>query len=681
MNSDLGLLQLDVVVTDAAGKPVTGLQAKDFTLLDNGQPIKIVSFQPNGGALGRPESPVAVVLVLDMLELPRNLVLDELNSVQAFLRRNGGHLAQPISVFTLLETGLWQIGDASRDGNLLAQQVAHNTAFRLIRSFTRSQAVGGAESGASADRPWLKALKSLGEIATAERRAPGRKLLLWIGPGDGAGSGSVGNLTGPRENTFDTICWFSTLLREARMSLYNFSLGEINPSEFYLAYVPGVRVDAKVSAANLDRKVLAVQSGGRVLNRSFDLVAEMESCTDHANAFYTVTFDPPPAGRMDDYHTLKVQIDQPGLTVRSNTGYYDQPFYSDPPDPAIRQVTVALLEQILQAKPKNGDAEVAKQLQTIALTQRLDSQPGNAAVHGKKTEQALTIVTAESAFLPPPAAAIPADPPPDANAQRRLIALVANYLQQTMTKLPNFFAVRTTAHYQETAEFDAMHRRVVREPMHLAERYQETVVYRDGRELASVKHGKRNNRSVKYPYLVTYGTFGPVLGFVQDVIAAPGALTWSRWEQSPSGPRAVFRYHLAASSSRLLQGCCLPDGEGTTAFDRFVGYQGEITIDPAVGAIFRLQVDADIHQFPPMSRSDIVITYSSVEIGGETYICPQRSVSIAKSRSLTLMRQWDEGFRTYGPWATLVNDVSYGEYHMFRGESRILPGFSPDPQQ
>jgi len=27
----------------------------------------------------------------------------------------------------------------------------------------------------------------------------------------------------------------------------------------------------------------------------------------------------------DEYHNLKVQADRPGLTVRTNVGYYDQP--------------------------------------------------------------------------------------------------------------------------------------------------------------------------------------------------------------------------------------------------------------------------------------------------------------------------------------------------------------------
>jgi hypothetical protein len=43
-----------------------------------------------------------------------------------------------------------------------------------------------------------------------------------------------------------------------------------------------------------------------------------------------------------------------------------------------------------------------------------------------------------------------------------------------------------------------------------------------------------------------------------------------------------------------------------------------------------------------------------------------------------MLGEWDESFLTYGPWATLVNEITYGDYHMFRGESRVMPGFNPD---
>jgi hypothetical protein len=36
-----------------------------------------------------------------------------------------------------------------------------------------------------------------------------------------------------------------------------------------------------------------------------------------------------------------------------------------------------------------------------------------------------------------------------------------------------------------------------------------------------------------------------------------------------------------------------------------------------------------------------------------------------------------ESFRSYGPYTTMLNDVGFDRYHMFRSESRILTGFAP----
>jgi hypothetical protein len=300
-------------------------------------------------------------------------------------------------------------------------------------------------------------------------------------------------------------------------------------------------------------------------------------------------------------------------------------------------------------------------------------------MHGKKSQQALVALADGSAFLPLPPAEIPADAPPDADAQLRMISLAADYLENTMPKLPNFFATRTTIRYEETARFDAVNKKMNYEPLRTEEQFKESVIYRDGNEVADARTEKHGNRGTNDPYLITYGTFGPLLDFARDAIATPGALIWSRWEQSPAGLRAVFGYTVPAERSLFrVQGCCLPDGHGTSGFDKGTGHHGEIAIDPASGAILRLQAEADLTNFPKVALSSIMITYGPVQLGGKAYICPLRSVSILRSRSVNMLMDWDEGFRAYGPYATMVNDITYQDYHMSRGESHLLPGFTPE---
>jgi hypothetical protein len=123
---------------------------------------------------------------------------------------------------------------------------------------------------------------------------------------------------------------------------------------------------------------------------------------------------------------------------------------------------------------------------------------------------------------------------------------------------------------------------------------------------------------------------------------------------------------------------CLPDGDGTQAYQRYAGYHIDVAIDPDNGATLRVSFQFDLKSTTPLTRSDIMIEYGPVEIGGQTYFCPLRSVSMVRSRSVDVLSDWDESFRSYGPYATMLNDISFDRYHVFRSESHILTGFTTD---
>jgi hypothetical protein len=79
-----------------------------------------------------------------------------------------------------------------------------------------------------------------------------------------------------------------------------------------------------------------------------------------------------------------------------------------------------------------------------------------------------------------------------------------------------------------------------------------------------------------------------------------------------------------------------------------------------------------------MDRDEIVIDYGPVDIGGKTYLCPTRSLSLARGRSIVSLKRWDQSFLTYGPYSTKMNDMRFSSYHAFRAQARILPGFKPE---
>ena len=690
-----GLIKLDVTVADAAGKAVPGLELADFNLLENGRTQRIISFQAFDGREAQTEPPVKIILLIDTLDLPVDLARRERDAVETYLRKDGGHLAHPITVFLLSETGLWTVQHPSGDGNILAREIEHSdlTVVRYNRGWRKGTVPA---TGDFKDTPSESALKALGQIATDERRRPGRKLLLWVGPGWGIGSGASAEAKAgsPIWQTFDAVWWFSTLLREARLALYSFTVGEIDPSslstapdsnpalaqrQIYKGYLDGVRNPHKANFMNLYRKVLAVQSGGRVLNEGFDLVQEIESCVRDAGPFYRISFDPFPADNPNEYRDLKVMIDRPGVIARTNTGFYDQPYYSIDQIPPPMSVSVEQLEQLLIKTRGDSDEELAKQLSKLTLTERL-SQARLASwsekAHGKRVEEELRILADSSAFLEPPANEVPIEPPPDLKVQQHMLSLTTAYLDTTIHRLPDLFARQTTIRYQETPMYLEAGTSVNYRPLHVTDSWSTTVHYRRGFEVVETKPPKRKP---KEPQLITYGVFGPALEGLLNDIKQNGGFTWSRWERGTLGRVAVFQNVIPTGRTQYQEWlCCLPDGDGEEAFDRYTGYHEEIAVDPDSGVVLRFEVKADPKSTSPLARSDILIEYGPVEIGGKTYICPQRSISIMRARSVRILSEWDETFRTYGPYATMLNDISFDQYHIFRSESHVLSDFTPN---
>jgi VWFA-related protein len=668
-----GFIKLDVVVTDSSGKPVPGLALKDFTLLEASKPHTILSSHAFDGILSKADPPVQVILFIDTIKLTFAQAASAQQGVKKFLLQDGGHLALPVSVFWLSSDALWATPQArpTREGRVLAADIDHKNRLRVIWR------------NPDYNDP-LTSLKALGLIAALEKREPGRKLLVSIGTGD-QGPGLVGRPGNPL--AFDPIVWYSILLREARIALYSLSpagsdmLPPTDQDE-----LQGVTSVEQATFSKLDRKVLAVQSGGQVMEQSNDLTGQIDRVVEDAGAFYTLGFDPRPADHVDEYHDLRVLVGKPGLTGRTNTGYYDQPYYRDQSNLAARGVTVDQLKQMLEAAQGNSDAEVARLLSGLELKERLSDTTFSsleAGLRSARPREALVAVSAASAFRDPPAAQIPTIAPPDLSEQRLMLSRTIDYLNKTIARLPNFFATRTTVRYEESPP--KYERAGVAgtgyQPLHVVSNSVETVLYRNGREVTDAGAQKGKGAKTEDRQLSVHGTFGPILDTVISDAMVTG-FTWSHWEQGANGRLAILRYVVAAEKSHYeIADCCLPDGDGTGAYRIRTGYHGEIAIDPTSGAVLRLKVQADLKPTLPLVRADIMVEYGPVDIGGKSYICPLKAVYISRGRTVRVMPQWQASFTTSGPSITKLNDVSFGEYHMFRADSRVLPGFNPAPAE
>lgn len=665
------------------------------------------------------------MLLIDTLDLPSSLASFERSQAAAFLRQNGGRLGYPVTVYSLRDSGFFLTARSSLDGNALVRAVdsqAVATALFIPKAINApafpSPLYPIPMDATFTKFPPLTALRALGAIATDEDRTPGHKVLLWIGPGlrdsgtgaypdttylfrDGQGLGyALKDLSGPKgqRNVFGNIFWFSTLLRQARLTVDVFSVGE---RDFGIAYAQnaaqpssghellsdwttaanawkkflgGVPAAEDANAMDLYKKVLAVDSGGRVLPPDHDLVQQMNESLRGAGTYYTLTFDPPPAAHADEYHSLEVKLGRPGLAAHTSTGYYDEPYYTDSPAPGVRHLSVAQLEPMLNEDGRKSAAQLAN----TELTERITAPAMEsllASAHGGDTRESLQLAADEAAFLTPPAEDILHEAPPSPQEQDQILSAAGGYLSHTIPRLPDFFATREAVRYGETAAYHELNTDVDAVPLHVEERSKGTVVYRHGEEL--VNGASRNQLQEESP-LFTYGTFGPILGTVRATLALSGSIGWSRWERIGGVRRAVFHYSVSAADSPFrVRGCIGVDS--APCFSLPVAYHGEVAIDPASGAILRVQLQPDFPGFVPGDQSSLMVSYGPVAIGGRSWILPVRSVSIARVRALEDLAEWNVGFHTWGPFETRINDFTFSHYHKYQGSARILPGYTPVP--
>lgn len=318
-------IKLDVVVTPRSGVPVSGLQQKDFVVMDNKVARPITSFRPIAG----PQAPVEAILVIDAVNARYDTVAYEKTQVEKFLLSDGGELTHPLTLAVLTDKGMQIQQGGSRDGKEL--RAALDQYAIGLRTITRSTGFYGAEERLDIS------LKALNGLIAREETKPGRKIILWVSPGWPLFSGPGVQLTDKQQQRiFAQVVGLSTRLRTARIALYN-----INPigtgenlirTDFYKSFVNGVSKPSRVDLGDLGLQVLATQTGGLALTENNDITGMVRRAMNDANAYYEITFSAAPAEHPDEYHRVDVQIEKPELTARTRTGYYAEPLGGVPAD-------------------------------------------------------------------------------------------------------------------------------------------------------------------------------------------------------------------------------------------------------------------------------------------------------------------------------------------------------------
>ena len=368
------------------------------------------------------------------------------------------------------------------------------------------------------------------------------------------------------------------------------------------------------------------------------------------------------------------------------------------PATAARRVTMEQLQQVITSARGDSDTNIAKELAGLELTERASFAwlaRWEADLPGPAARQALVALVDVSVFLDPPANEIPKMETPDLSTQSWIMSAVVNYVNSTIPELLDFYATQKTILYEDwppNYEYKGIiSARYI--PLHIVSDTSTTILHRTGREVVDAgPETQDRNPARRNAGLPTSGVFGPILGTVLSD-SVKSKLSWSHWEQGAAGVMAVFRFQVPRNNSHYEVKWCCKQGKNAGELRQISGYHGEMAVDPEDGAILRLTVIADLEKGAlsrsnvisglehdlPISVANMMVEYAPVEIGDDSFICPVKNVSLLRARVPAPGRGASASHIELGPEKTLLNDVAFGNYREFPGETHILTGNPAEP--
>lgn len=339
--SNVPLVVLDMVVTDAHGVPVTNLTQADFHVEENKEPQTILHFEQAGTRV-----PPAGVNINSTAELDRVapqapvqiILLDEFNtrfedmafarySLKKFLQKQPGKLSTPTMLIAVDLQHFTVLHDYTQNkGDILDALNKHFVAYPWQ-----------VHQGAWFAERYATAFITMRRVAEAVMGHPGHKNLVWIGRG--FPHLNLANLAVDTTNRlYSAVQECVNVLRDARVTLYT-----IDPA--------GVMVDpgkygqeaaeTDPFGGNYQFAELARATGGTALYGRNDVDAQINTAIQDGSSFYTLTYRPtnssPDPGK---FRKIAVTLDRPGLKVLTRQGYYLRygPDRVDPVKPSRRLV-------------------------------------------------------------------------------------------------------------------------------------------------------------------------------------------------------------------------------------------------------------------------------------------------------------------------------------------------------
>lgn len=380
---EVRVVQVDVVVTNKKGEPVSGLKKDQFTVFEDGAPENIASFEEHHDT---PHASPTQATANSAAPLPPNtytssqsvhpsdsmsvLLLDWVNTQPAdqvyvrtqvvkYLRtvRPGTRLAifaltpelRIVQGFTTETARLLaaindkKAGATTKSVGLLATQSRKAGDQELIEMMTKADtapvaidAVRDFQSTSSnretSDRSALT-IAGLRELQSYLSAIPGRKNVFWFAgefpiksfPGAGPAGGPIINFSGTLRQTADQF-------GPDRIAIYPISavgmteVAGFDPSQGLDhragATMANQRADASSGPQQAAMETIAKETGGAAFYNTNALDREVTRAVEDAAHYYTLSYSPSNAARDGGFRTIQVKLAEGGYHLSYRRGYY-----------------------------------------------------------------------------------------------------------------------------------------------------------------------------------------------------------------------------------------------------------------------------------------------------------------------------------------------------------------------
>ena len=348
------LVTLDVSVLDSHRLPVRGLTAADFVVKEDGKPQRVMALQevdmddppPPPVAWMRDVTPDVTTNAWEDARLVVIVIDDALIPMDPFIIRN----AKAIITRVIEKLGPRDLtAIVFTADNRKAQDFTHDRTALLaaLDNFSPGLATWkfGTDTGGSGPNTdahyYESSVKTLTRVAeNLMARRDRRKTLIWVSPGipadlEGSAPASImppGATTPVSMANHDIMAQLMEDMRKlmSRASLANVVIDPIDPTglgglEIYITGKVGSG-DRHAMLAQDFLETAAANTGGHAIVNTNDPGPGIDRIFQENSSYYLLGFEPQNTKQDGTFRRIEVQVDRPGVDVRTGTGYYaDRP--------------------------------------------------------------------------------------------------------------------------------------------------------------------------------------------------------------------------------------------------------------------------------------------------------------------------------------------------------------------